>query len=190
MQENQDKIEKVAKNFSEIMETLGMDLTDDSLKDTPLRVAKMYVNEIFSSLTQDPPKLTKFENTDDIDQIVIVKNIVLNSMCEHHFMPILGKVHIGYIPQGKILGLSKFNRVTQFAGAKPQVQERIVQDIFNMLSPVIGEDIIIVAEAEHLCSKVRGPKDPCSSTTTSLANGRFRSDKSIKDEFYNLLKIV
>lgn len=190
MQDNQEKIEKIAKNFGEIMETLGLDLTDESLKDTPQRVAKMYVNEIFSSLHQSQPKLTKFENTDDIDQIVIVKNIVLNSMCEHHFMPILGKVHIGYIPNGKILGLSKFNRVTQFAGAKPQVQERIVQDIFKMLSPVIGEDIIIVAEAEHLCSKVRGPKDACSSTTTSLANGRFRTDKSIKDEFYNLLKRV
>lgn len=183
----QQKIDSIARSFSDIMQTLGLDLSDESLKDTPQRVAKMYVNEIFKSLDMEKPKLTFFDNAQGIDQIVIVKNIILHSMCEHHFMPIVGRVHIGYIPDGKVLGLSKFNRAVQFAGARPQLQERIVQDIFDIISPVIGSDIIIIAEAEHFCSKLRGPKDECSTTKTSLAYGRFREDASIKQEFYNLL---
>lgn len=184
---NSDKIDLIEAKFAEIMEILGLDLTDDSLKDTPRRVAKMYVNEIFSGITAQVPKLTTFDNKQGIDQIVIVKDIVLNSMCEHHFMPIVGKVHIGYIPSGKVLGLSKFNRVVQHVGSKPQLQERILQEIHEILSEVLGSDIIIVAEAIHFCSCMRGPKDMSSATITSLADGMFRHDKSVKDEFFKLL---
>jgi GTP cyclohydrolase I len=184
---NDNRVEKIAEHFKEIMLLLGLDLQDDSLKDTPLRVAKMYVNEIFSGLFTEQPKLTSFENTKGIDQIVIVKNIEMTSVCEHHFMPIVGKVHIGYIPDGKVLGLSKFNRVVQYVSARPQLQERILQDIHGILTPQLGENIIIVAEAVHFCSCMRGPKDMSSATVTSLATGMFRYDKSVKDEFFKLL---
>lgn len=186
---NAEKIEKIKNHFAGIMETLGLDLTDDSLKNTPERVAKMYVNELFKGLVDDVPKLTAFANTEGIDQIVIVDTIDMRSVCEHHFMPIVGKVKIGYIPNGKVLGLSKFNRVVQHVAAKPQLQERIVQQIFDILQEVIGEDIIIVANATHFCSCMRGPRDISSQTVTSLANGRFRTDKSVKDEFFNLIRV-
>lgn len=187
---DEDKIAIISENFAKIMETLGMDLNDASLKDTPKRVAKMYVQEIFRSLTdKTPPTFTDFDNgTNDYDQIVIVQNVELTSTCEHHFMPIIGKVHIGYIPADKVIGLSKINRAVDYVGRKPQIQERIVRELYELLSPIMGDDIIIIADAVHHCVCTRGPKDKSSSTVNSFAGGRFRTDKSIKDEFYNLLR--
>lgn len=186
----EESIVAIEFHFAEIMKALGLDIGNDSLKNTPKRVAKMLVTETCSSLFTDKPNLTTFENSSEqIDQIVIVRDIQLNSLCEHHFMPIVGKVHIGYMPSDKIIGLSKMNRITQYVGSRPQVQERIVSDIYKELSPIIGENIIIVAEAVHFCSCARGPRDTSSSTVTSFAGGVFRDEKSIKDEFFNLLKL-
>ncbi len=185
-----EKIKKIEYHFREIMETLGLDLQDDSLDGTPLRVAKMYVNETFSGL--DPaakPSITLFENSYKYGQMLVEKDITLFSNCEHHFVPFYGRAHIAYISDGKIIGLSKLNRIVQYFSKRPQVQERLTMQIGSELQQILGtKDIAVVIYARHLCVCARGIKDTRSSTVTSFYGGRFLMEET-KNEFLNYLNL-
>ncbi|NQD69524.1 GTP cyclohydrolase I FolE [Sphingobacterium shayense] len=172
----QEKIEKIAGLFGEIMSTLGLDLTDDSLRNTPLRVAKMYVNEAFSGLDiRNKPTISLFDNRYCYDEMLVEKNITLYSYCEHHFVPIIGKVHVAYIPHSAVIGLSKINRLVQYYAKRPQVQERLTVQIANELKDALGhEDVAVWIEADHLCVASRGIKDTNSSTITQSYSGAFK----------------
>lgn len=175
------KLAKVAELTREMLEVLGLDLTDDSLEETPMRVAKMYVDEIFSGLRYDTfPKCTTVENKfSNGEEFVLEKNITLFSDCEHHLRPIMGKAHIAYIPEEKVLGLSKLNRVTQYFAQRPQVQERLTQQIARAISFITGgENVMVVIEAEHTCVSQRGIKDTNSSTVTACCLGIFGESNS------------
>jgi GTP cyclohydrolase I len=182
------KIDLIKKNFREIMLVLGLDLNDDSLKGTPERVAKMYVKEVFSGLNpKNKPAIRLFENKYQYDQMLVEKNITFYSYCEHHFVPIIGKAHVAYISSGKVIGLSKLNRVVQYYAKRPQVQERMTVQIAQELKKVLGtEDIAIVIDAVHLCVSSRGVKDTSSSTVTSHYSGKFL-DEATKKEFLNYI---
>jgi GTP cyclohydrolase I len=185
---SQEKIKLIEKKFREIMLILGLNLDDDSLKDTPLRVAKMYVNETFSGLLpENEPKIALFENKYNYRELLIEKNIPMYSCCEHHFVPIIGKAHIGYIAEGKVIGLSKLNRVVRYFSKRPQVQERLTVQIAEYLKKILGtENVAIIINAEHLCVASRGVRDMGCSTITSSYHGLFmNSDK--KAEFNLLL---
>jgi GTP cyclohydrolase I len=181
---DEEKMDIIAGHFKEIMLTLGLDLTDDSLKGTPKRVAKMYVQEIFSGL--DPknlPKVALFDNKYKYNEMLVEKNITFYSNCEHHFVPIIGKAHVAYISGGKVIGLSKINRIVQHFAKRPQVQERLTVQIANYLKEVLEtEDVAIVIDAAHMCVSSRGIKDQTSSTVTSHFGGAFRSEQK-KNEF-------
>ncbi len=181
---DEDKIAKIARHFSEIMDTLGLDLNDDSLRGTPERVAKMYVKEIFSGLNpKNKPESTLFENKFGYNQILVQKNITLKSMCEHHFVPIEGVVHIGYISNGYVIGLSKMNRIVQYFGKRPQVQERLNMQIAEELKRVLRtDDVAVVIDASHKCVSMRGIEDETSSTITGSYHGRFE-DREERNEF-------
>lgn len=181
---DEEKMERIAHHFREIMDTLGLDLNDDSLKGTPRRVAKMYVKEIFSGLNPDnKPAVTLFENKFGYSQMLVQKNITLKSMCEHHFVPIEGVVHIGYISDGYVIGLSKMNRIVQYFGRRPQVQERLNIQIAEELKRVLRTDnVAVVIDASHKCVSSRGVEDESSSTITSSYHGRFRKE-SDRNEF-------
>jgi len=172
-----------------ILAALGMDLTDDSLKDTPKRVSKMFCQEIFGGLNYDNfPKATTIENKMGADEIVCVRDITLRSCCEHHLQPIYGRIHIGYIPGTKILGLSKFERIASFFGARPQVQERLGEQIFAALQHILEtDDVAVVIDAEHFCMKMRGVKDTNPSTVTSKMGGRFKSNPAARAEFMGII---
>jgi GTP cyclohydrolase IA len=178
------KMEKIAWHFGEIMNTLGLDLTDDSLKGTPKRVAKMYVKEIFSGLNPaNKPEIRLFENKYQYNDMLVEKNITLFSNCEHHFVPIIGKAHVAYISSGKVIGLSKLNRIVQYFAQRPQVQERLTMQIARELQSILGtEDVAVVIDATHLCVSSRGIRDTASSTVTSACFGKFR-DADTKNEF-------
>ncbi len=178
------KIELIQKHFREIMLIMGLDLTDDSLKGTPERVAKMYVKEIFSGLNpKAKPKIRLFENKYKYDQMLVEKNINFYSYCEHHFVPIIGKAHLAYISSGKVIGLSKLNRIVQYYAKRPQVQERMTVQIANEMKEVLQtEDIAVLMDATHLCVSSRGIKDINSSTITSHYSGKFL-DEQVKNEF-------
>lgn len=180
------KIELIQKHFTEIMTILGLDLSDDSLKDTPRRVAKMYVKEIFSGLNPlNKPEVTLFENKYSYRQMLVEKNITVYSNCEHHFVPIIGKAHVGYFSNGKVIGLSKLNRLVHYFSKRPQVQERLTIQIANELKRVLNtEDVAVVIEASHLCVSSRGVQDTASLTITSDFGGRF-SNADVKDEFFH-----
>ncbi|MEO8821503.1 MAG: GTP cyclohydrolase I FolE [Ginsengibacter sp.] len=184
-----EKIKVIAGHFEEIMKTLGLDLNDDSLKDTPQRVAKMYVNEIFSGLNPDnEPPVTLFENKYQYNKMLIEKGITVYSYCEHHFVPIIGKAHVAYISKGKVIGLSKINRLVQFYAKRPQVQERLTNQIAEGLKKAIGtEDVAVVIDAVHLCVASRGIKDTGSSTVTAYYSGKFLNE-GVKNEFLSLIK--
>jgi GTP cyclohydrolase I len=184
------KIELIEEKFREIMDILGLDLTDDSLSGTPHRVAKMYVKEIFSGLNpKNLPKISLFENKYQYNQMLVEKNISLFSHCEHHFVPILGKAHIGYISSGKVIGLSKLNRIVEYFAKRPQVQERLTCQIANYLSEILEtENIAVVIDAKHLCVSTRGVKDTSSSTVTSVFRGRFEQETE-KKEFLQYLNL-
>lgn len=170
------KVEKITELTAQMLEVLGLDLTDDSLQETPLRVAKMYVDEVFSGLRTDTfPKCTTVENKfSKGEEFVLEKNITLYSDCEHHLRPIVGKAHIAYIPGDKVLGLSKLNRVTQYFGQRPQVQERLTQQIAHAIAYVSEcQDVMVVIEAAHMCVSQRGIKDTNSSTVTATCLGAF-----------------
>ncbi len=181
----EEKIEKIKFHFSEIMTTLGLDLSDDSLSDTPKRVAKMYVNEIFSGL--DPknfPKITVIDNKMQYDQMVCVQNIELISMCEHHFQPIDGFATVAYIPNKKVIGLSKLNRVVDYFGRRPQVQERLTKQIADCLQYLLDtEDVAVHINAKHYCVISRGIQDNHSTTTTADLRGAFKIQSETRIEF-------
>jgi GTP cyclohydrolase I len=180
----QEKMIRIEKNFREIMETLGLDLNDDSLRGTPERVAKMYVKEIFSGLNPaNKPKIALFENQYQYNQMLVEKDITFYSNCEHHFVPIFGKAHLAYISNGKVIGLSKLNRIVQYFAKRPQVQERFTMQIANELKNVLGtEDIAVLIDAKHLCMSSRGVQDINAATITSFYGGKFQ-EEATKQEF-------
>ncbi|WP_299127769.1 GTP cyclohydrolase I FolE [uncultured Winogradskyella sp.] len=178
---NDEKKQRISILFSEIMDVLGLDLTDDSLKGTPDRVAKMYVEEIFSGL--DPlnkPKIALFDNKYQYNQMLVEKDITFYSNCEHHFVPIIGKAHIAYKSSGKVIGLSKLNRIVQYYAKRPQVQERLTQQIANELKTALNtEDVAVIIDAKHLCVSSRGVKDDTSATVTTYYGGIFDTPEKI-----------
>ena len=184
------KIELVAEHFKSIMEILGLDLTDDSLRGTPARVAKMYVQEIFSGLNPaNKPGVTLFDNKYRYNQMLVEKDISVFSNCEHHFVPIQGKAHVAYISSGKVIGLSKLNRIVQYYSKRPQVQERLTMQIANELKQVLDtEDVAVVIDANHMCVSMRGVEDHGSSTVTSYYGGRFQQEET-KSEFLRYLSL-
>ena len=186
-----EKIKNIQKHFRKIVDELGLDLDDDSISGTPYRVAKMYVKEIFSGLNpENKPKISLFENKYNYNKMLIEKNINVNSTCEHHFLPITGKAHVSYISSGKVIGLSKLNRVVNYYSQRPQVQERLTTQIYNELKEVLDTDsIMVVVEAKHLCVSSRGIKDYTSSTITEMYGGDFNIYNK-RDEFYKLLNSV
>ena len=179
------QIELIAKDFTHIMETMGLDLSDDSLQDTPNRVAKMFVEETFYGLrTENFPKITILENKFHYDEMLVEKGINVMSVCEHHFVGIVGKATIAYIPNGNVIGLSKLNRVVDYFARRPQVQERLTAQIYHALCYILETDqVAVVIDADHYCVKSRGIEDVGSSTITSKLGGGFREDVSTRAEF-------
>ncbi len=188
---NEEKISIIKKNIKEIMHTLGLDLNDDSLMGTPARVAKAYVNEIFSGLNPNlKPKSSVFENKYNYGEMLVEKNITLYSTCEHHLLPIVGKAHVAYISNGTVIGLSKINRIVEYYSKRPQVQERLTKQIVGELQKVLEtKDIACVIDAKHLCVNSRGVKDVDSSTVTSEFGGKFKYDQATKDEFLKYIQL-
>ena len=172
------KIKLIEDKFRDIMEIMGLDLTDDSLSGTPKRVAKMYIKEIFSGLNPDnKPKIALFENKYQYNEMLVEKDITFYSNCEHHFVPIIGKAHVAYISNGKVIGLSKINRIVNYYAKRPQVQERLTVQIANELKSILGtEDVAVIIDAEHLCVSSRGVEDVNSSTVTAQFDGKFKNE--------------
>ncbi|QSE96211.1 GTP cyclohydrolase I FolE [Fulvivirga lutea] len=183
-----EKIKKIESHFTEIMNILGLDLTDDSLSGTPHRVAKMYVKEVFSGLNpENKPKAKLFENKYKYDQMLVEKDITFYSHCEHHFVPIYGKAHVAYISSGEVIGLSKINRIVQYFAKRPQVQERLTVQIAKELQKVLKtEHVGVVVDANHMCVASRGVGDTNSKTGTAFFGGKFK-DAQIKNEFLNYI---
>jgi len=186
---DEKKIAKIETHFRAIMETLGLDLADDSLNGTPKRVAKMYVKEIFQGLNpENMPRVALFENKYKYNEMLVEKNISFYSNCEHHFVPIIGKAHVAYISNGKVIGLSKLNRLVDYFAKRPQVQERLTMQIGKKLQEVLEtEDVAIVIDAKHLCVSSRGVKDDTSTTITAFYGGAFTDEKK-KSEFLKYLE--
>jgi len=184
-----EKKQRIALLFEEIMDVMGLDLTDDSLKGTPERVAKMYIDEIFSGLNPaNKPKIALFDNKYQYNQMLVEKNITFYSNCEHHFVPIIGKAHVAYISSGKVIGLSKLNRIVQYYAKRPQVQERLTNQIAEELKSVLQtDDVAVIIDAKHLCVSSRGIKDESSATVTSFYGGQFNISQKIA-ELQNYLK--
>ncbi len=182
---DEEKMETISKHFRKIMETLGLDLTDDSLNGTPHRVAKMYVKEIFSGLDpKNKPVARSFENKYAYNEMLVERNITFHSTCEHHFVPIWGKAHVAYIPNGNVIGLSKLNRLVQYFAKRPQVQERLNVQITKELKKVLGtEDVAVILDANHMCVHSRGVKDIQSSTVTAQYSGKFQNP-DVKAELF------
>ncbi len=188
---NESKKKRIAAHFKGIMEIMGLDLSDDSLKGTPERVAKMYIEEIFSGL--DPankPKVALFDNKYNYNQMLVERDISFYSNCEHHFVPIIGKAHVAYISSGKVIGLSKLNRIVQYYAKRPQVQERMTNQIGSELIEALGtKDVAVIIDAKHLCVASRGVKDDTSSTVTSFYSGAFENQdkrRELQDYLCNL----
>ncbi|MGZ3721866.1 MAG: GTP cyclohydrolase I FolE [Bdellovibrionales bacterium] len=183
------KIAKIAENFREIMLTLGLDLKDDSLEATPLRVAKMYVREVFSGLNPRTfPSITSIENKLNYNEMVTVKDVSIISVCEHHFVTIDGKATISYIPKNRVIGLSKINRIAKFFSRRPQVQERLTKQIADCLCQVLEtEDVAVNILAKHYCVIQRGVEDAGSETVTSDLRGAFREDARTRSEFLSVV---
>ena len=180
---DEEKKEKIADLFGQIMDVMGLDRTDDSLQGTPDRVAKMYIEEIFSGLNPaNKPKIALFDNKYKYHQMLVEKNISFYSNCEHHFVPIIGKAHVAYISNGKVIGLSKLNRIVQYYAKRPQVQERLTNQIANELELVLGtKDIAVIIDAKHLCVASRGVKDDTSATVTTYYGGAFNTPEKIAE---------
>ena len=181
----EEKVEKIEADFRNIMETLGLDLTDDSLKGTPKRVAKMFVKEIFGGLLPErKPGMSTFENKYNYNQMLVEKDIVVYSTCEHHFLPIVGRAHVGYISKGKVIGLSKMNRIVEYYAKRPQVQERLTMQIVKAMQDALGtDDVACIIDAKHLCVNSRGIKDIESSTVTAEYGGAFKDNEQLRKEF-------
>ena len=189
LKSDEKKIETIEWHFSKIMEELGLDMKDDSLSGTPYRVAKMYVKELFYGLNPlNKPKVSTFENSYNYERILVEKDIKLNSVCEHHFLPITGIAHVAYIPEKRVIGLSKINRLVQYYAHRPQVQERLCRQILQGLQEELGtENVIVFLNAKHSCVSARGIKDDSSIMITVEYGGAFSEEKNRK-EFYNILK--
>lgn len=187
--DRKDKIEQIESHFTEIMKIMGLDLSDDSLIETPKRVAKMYVNEIFWGLDYEAfPKCTTVDNKMKYDEMVIERNVNVQSNCEHHFVVIDGAATVAYIPNQKVLGLSKINRVVEYFSKRPQIQERLTEQIYHALQYILDTDnIAVVVDAQHYCVKSRGVEDVGSSTVTSKLGGVFKSDPAVRNEFMNIV---
>ena len=187
---DEEKIEKIKKDVENILQTLGMDLTDDSIKGTPNRVAKMFVKEIFGGLNPaKQPKASTFDNNYKYGEMLVEKNITVYSTCEHHLLPIIGRAHVAYISSGRVIGLSKMNRIVEYYAKRPQVQERLTMQIVQELQKALGtEDVACVIDAKHLCVNSRGIKDIESSTVTSEFGGKFK-DAQTKREFLDYIKL-
>ena len=185
-----EKIEKIEEHFKAIMETMGLDLSDDSLKGTPHRVAKMYIQEIFSGLNPaNKPKIALFENKYQYNQMLVEKDITFYSNCEHHFVPIFGKAHLGYISSGKVIGLSKLNRIVNYFAKRPQVQERLTMQIARELEEILEtKDIAVIIDAKHLCVSSRGIKDNNSATVSSFYGGKFNNEAT-RSEFLKYIDL-
>ena len=183
-----EKMEKIEGNFNQILDTLGLDRRDDSLIDTPKRIAKMYVNEIFWGLDYEAfPKATVVENKMKYNEMVIVKNISVQSNCEHHFVVIDGLACVAYVPKEKVLGLSKINRIVEYFAKRPQIQERLTEQVYHALSFILEtDDVAVMIDAQHYCVKSRGVEDTGSSTITSRLGGGFKSDHKARAEFIAL----
>lgn len=186
---DEQKIELIKKDVENILNTLGMDLTDDSLKGTPNRVAKMFVKEIFGGLNPDKkPKASTFDNNYKYGEMLVEKNITLYSTCEHHLLPIIGRAHVAYVSNGTVVGLSKMNRIVEYFAKRPQVQERLTMQIVQELQKVLNtEDVACVIDAKHLCVNSRGIKDIESSTVTSEFGGKFK-EEATRREFLDYIK--
>lgn len=185
-----EKMAKIEYHFKEIMHTMGLDLTDDSLKGTPHRVAKMYIKEIFSGLNPaNKPKVALFDNKYRYADMLVEKDITFYSNCEHHFVPIIGRAHLAYISNGRVIGLSKLNRIVQYFAKRPQVQERLTMQIAHELRDILGtEDVALVIDAKHLCVSSRGVQDVNSSTVTAYYGGAFK-EEARKSEFLKYLQL-
>ena len=184
-----EKMVTIEKHFFEIMSEMGLDMTDDSLRGTPHRVAKMFVQELFSGLDpKNKPKLSTFENGYQYNKMLVEADITFNSTCEHHFLPIFGKAHVGYVSSGRVIGLSKLNRIVDYYSRRPQVQERLIMQIFNELKSALKTDnVIVVMEAKHLCVSSRGIKHENSFTSTIQYGGIF-NEKENRNDFFNMIK--
>lgn len=187
---DEEKIQKIEAHFKEILDIIGLDLNDDSLKGTPHRVAKMYVKEIFSGLNPaNKPAMTLFDNKYQYDQMLIERNIKVQSTCEHHFLPIFGNAHVAYISSGKVIGLSKINRIVQYYAKRPQVQERMTKQILEELKIALStEDVAVYVDSKHMCVASRGVQDINSSTITTAFSGKFL-EESYRKEFFAAIQI-
>ncbi|WP_162418969.1 GTP cyclohydrolase I FolE [Cyclobacterium roseum] len=185
------KMELIEKHFKEIMHVLGLDLSDDSLKGTPKRVAKMFIKEVFSGLDpKNKPEAKLFENKFRYNEMLVEKDITFYSHCEHHFVPIYGKAHVAYISNGHVIGLSKINRIVQYFAKRPQVQERLTVQIGNELKAALNtEDVAVILDADHMCVSSRGVRDTSSSTVTSFYSGRFENEDQKRNEFLKYLEL-
>lgn len=186
---DEEKMKKIEGHFREIMDTIGLDLTDDSLSGTPRRVAKMFIKEIFSGLNpENKPAISLFENKFQYKEMLVEKGIEVHSFCEHHFLPIYGKAHLAYIAKGKVIGLSKLNRIVEFFAKRPQVQERLTVQIAEEMKKVLNtEDVAVYIEAKHMCVQMRGIEHRDCVTVTSEYGGAFQND-SVKNEFLQAIK--
>jgi GTP cyclohydrolase I len=184
------KIELIEKSFSHIMQVLGLDLADDSLIETPKRVAKMYVNEIFWGLDYEAfPKCTTVDNKMKYNEMVCERNVNVQSNCEHHFVVIDGLATVAYVPKDRVLGLSKINRIVEYFSKRPQIQERLTEQIFHTLQFILDtEDVAVMIDAQHYCVKSRGVEDTGSSTVTTRLGGGFKSDPAARAEFYQIAR--
>ena len=184
------QIELIEQSFTAIMNILGLDLNDDSLAETPKRVAKMYVNEIFWGLDYEAfPKCTTVENKMHYNEMVVERNVNVQSNCEHHFVVIDGLATVAYVPKKKVLGLSKINRIVEYFAKRPQIQERLTEQIFHTLCYILEtEDVAVMIDAQHYCVKSRGVEDTGSSTVTSRLGGGFKNDPAARQEFYNIAR--
>ncbi|WP_299006979.1 GTP cyclohydrolase I FolE [uncultured Tenacibaculum sp.] len=187
---DEEKIERIQESVKEILETLGMDLTDDSMQGTPKRVAKAFVNELFMGLNpKNKPKASTFDNTYKYGEMLVEKNIIVYSTCEHHLLPIIGRAHVAYISNGKVIGLSKMNRIVEYYAKRPQVQERLTMQVVQAMQEALGtQDVACVIDAKHLCVNSRGIKDIESSTVTAEFGGAFKN-KETKREFLDYIKL-
>ena len=185
-----DKIEIIETHMKKIMETLGLDLSDDSLTETPKRVAKMYVNEIFWGLDYEAfPKCTTVDNKMKYNEMVVERNVNVQSNCEHHFVIIDGLATVGYVPKDKVLGLSKINRIVEYFSKRPQIQERLTEQIFHTLQFILDtEDVAVMIDARHYCVASRGVEDTGSSTVTTRLGGGFKTDLAARTEFYQIAR--